>query len=123
MPFSVNTPLYIHNPFCVYSYIELKASLKKQKDLITKMCDHMINFKPISLLFTDHADMLTNMGRDKHFLGDYLPPEELEKFLETLEALKDGRTPDYSDYKKFKIQADNIGKYGAQILPELFFIL
>lgn len=57
----------------------------------------------------DHADMLTNMGRDKHFLGDYLPPEELEKFLETLEALKDGRTPDYSDYKKFKIQADNIG--------------
>ncbi|XP_072038885.1 SURP and G-patch domain-containing protein 1-like isoform X2 [Amphiura filiformis] len=57
----------------------------------------------------DHAEMLTQMGRGKHFLGDFLPPEELEKFLETLDALKDGRTPDYSDYKKFKIQADNIG--------------
>ena len=60
--------------------------------------------------------MLTQMGRGKHFLGDFLPPEELEKFLETLEALQQGRTPDYSDYKKFKIQADNIGKWNSTSL-------
>ncbi|XP_038077795.1 SURP and G-patch domain-containing protein 1-like [Patiria miniata] len=57
----------------------------------------------------ERAEILTQMGRGKHHLGDFLPPDELEKFLETLEALKEGRTPDFSDYQKFKIQADNIG--------------
>lgn len=57
----------------------------------------------------EKAEALTKMGKGKHFLGDFLPPEELEKFLETLQALREGRTPDYSDYKQFKIQADNIG--------------
>ena len=55
------------------------------------------------------AEKLTGEGRNKHFIGDFLPPEELEKFMETYQALKEGRTPDYSDYKEFKIQCDNIG--------------
>ncbi|XP_030832500.1 SURP and G-patch domain-containing protein 1 isoform X2 [Strongylocentrotus purpuratus] len=55
------------------------------------------------------AELLTGMNRGKHFIGDFLPPEELEKFMETLHALQEGRTPDYSEYKEFKIQADNIG--------------
>jgi len=55
------------------------------------------------------AEKLTDSGQGKHFIGDFLPPEELEKFMETFKALKDGRTPDYSDYKEFKIQCDNIG--------------
>ncbi|XP_033127209.1 SURP and G-patch domain-containing protein 1-like [Anneissia japonica] len=57
----------------------------------------------------EYAEELTTLGRGKHHLGDFLPPEELEKFMETLNALKEGRTPDYSDYKEFKLQADNIG--------------
>ncbi|XP_022086972.1 SURP and G-patch domain-containing protein 1-like [Acanthaster planci] len=57
----------------------------------------------------ERAEILTRMGKGKHHLGDFLPPDELEKFLETLQALKEGRTPDFSDYQKFKIQADNIG--------------
>ena len=31
----------------------------------------------------DWAEKLTQMGRGKHHLGDFLPPEELEKFMET----------------------------------------
>lgn len=53
---------------------------------------------------------MTGMNRGKHFIGDFLPPEELEKFMETLHALQEGRMPDYSEYKEFKIQADNIGE-------------
>lgn len=30
------------------------------------------------------------MGRGKHFIGDFLPPDELEKFMETFKALKVG---------------------------------
>eukprot|EP00079_Xenopus_tropicalis_P032670 XP_017946441.1 PREDICTED: SURP and G-patch domain-containing protein 1-like [Xenopus tropicalis] len=30
------------------------------------------------------AEELTEMGRGKHFIGDFLPPDELEKFMETL---------------------------------------
>jgi splicing factor 4 len=49
------------------------------------------------------------MGRGKHHLGDFLPPAELAKFMETYQALKDGREPDLSDYKEFKITAENVG--------------
>lgn len=28
------------------------------------------------------------MGKGKHFIGDFLPPEELDKFMETFKALK-----------------------------------
>lgn len=55
------------------------------------------------------AEKLTEEGQGKHFIGDFLPPAELEKFMETYKALKEGRTPDYSDYKEFKIQCDNVG--------------
>ncbi|XP_051893706.1 SURP and G-patch domain-containing protein 1 [Pristis pectinata] len=55
------------------------------------------------------AEQLTEMGRGKHFIGDFLPPDELEKFMETFKALKEGREPDYSDYKDFKITVENIG--------------
>ncbi|KAK7496054.1 hypothetical protein BaRGS_00012755 [Batillaria attramentaria] len=57
----------------------------------------------------DYAEKLTESGRGKHFIGDFLPPEELERFMETFKALKEGREPDYSDYKNFKITCENIG--------------
>uniref|UniRef100_A0A8D0GPW5 SURP and G-patch domain-containing protein 1 n=1 Tax=Sphenodon punctatus TaxID=8508 RepID=A0A8D0GPW5_SPHPU len=55
------------------------------------------------------AEQLTQIGRGKHFIGDFLPPDELEKFMETFKALKEGREPDYSEYKEFKLTVENIG--------------
>ncbi|XP_035489662.1 SURP and G-patch domain-containing protein 1 isoform X2 [Scophthalmus maximus] len=57
----------------------------------------------------DWAESLTEMGKGKHFIGDYLPPTELEKFMETFKALKEGRDPDYSEYKEFKLTVENLG--------------
>ncbi|XP_046547637.1 SURP and G-patch domain-containing protein 1-like [Haliotis rubra] len=55
------------------------------------------------------AEQLTDVNRGKHFIGDFLPPQELEKFMETFKALKEGREPDYSEYKEFKLTCENIG--------------
>lgn len=55
------------------------------------------------------AEKLTGESEGKHFIGDFLPPDELERFMETFKALKEGRTPDFSDYKDFKIKCDNLG--------------
>uniref|UniRef100_A0AAZ3RZQ8 SURP and G-patch domain-containing protein 1 n=1 Tax=Oncorhynchus tshawytscha TaxID=74940 RepID=A0AAZ3RZQ8_ONCTS len=55
------------------------------------------------------AESLTDMGKGKHFIGDFLPPEELEKFMETFKALKEGHDPDYSEYKEFKLTVENLG--------------
>ena len=52
---------------------------------------------------------LTTKGKGKHFLGDFLPPAELAKFMETFKAKKEGRDPDLSDYAEYKIKQDNIG--------------
>lgn len=55
------------------------------------------------------AGGLTERGRGKHHLSDFLPPEELERFMENVKAVQEGRQADISDYAKFKIQADNVG--------------
>ncbi|MEE6487917.1 hypothetical protein FKM82_015084 [Ascaphus truei] len=55
------------------------------------------------------AEQLTEMGRGKHFIGDFLPPDELDKFMETFKALREGREPDYSEYKEFKLTVENLG--------------
>uniref|UniRef100_A0A1A7WXM6 SURP and G patch domain containing 1 n=1 Tax=Iconisemion striatum TaxID=60296 RepID=A0A1A7WXM6_9TELE len=55
------------------------------------------------------AESLTEMGKGKHFIGDFLPPEELDKFMETFKALKEGRDPDLSEYKEFKLTVENLG--------------
>ncbi|CAG0881017.1 unnamed protein product [Darwinula stevensoni] len=55
------------------------------------------------------AEQLTKQAKGKHHIGDFLPPEEMTKFMEKLQALKEGRDPDFSDFKEFKLQADNIG--------------
>lgn len=64
---------------------------------------------PPPFLHTDKADDLTFKGKDKHFIGDFLPPEELEKFQEKVQAVKEDRDPDFSDYSKHKITEENIG--------------
>ena len=41
----------------------------------------------------DKATELTEMGKGKHHIGDFLPPEEMEKFVETVVAVKEDRDP------------------------------
>ncbi|XP_013784662.1 SURP and G-patch domain-containing protein 1-like isoform X2 [Limulus polyphemus] len=55
------------------------------------------------------AEELTEFGKGKHHIGDFLPPDELERFMEKWDAMKEGRAPDLSDYKDFKLKEDNIG--------------
>lgn len=42
---------------------------------------------------SDKARELTEMNKGKHHIGDFLPPEELAKFVETVSAVKEDRTP------------------------------
>lgn len=55
------------------------------------------------------ADALTKSSQGKHHIGDFLPPEELKKFMEKYEAQKQNKTPDLSDYKEYKLKEDNVG--------------
>lgn len=55
------------------------------------------------------ANALTKQSEGKHHIGDFLPPEELKKFMEQYEGKKNNRQPDLSDYKEFKLKEDNIG--------------
>jgi len=52
---------------------------------------------------------LTSGGKGKHHIADFLPPDELEKFLEKVTAVREGREADFSDYSKYRIQSDNLG--------------
>ena len=36
-----------------------------------------------TICVSEWAEKLNSMGRGKHFIGDFLPPDELEKFMET----------------------------------------
>ncbi|XP_072938384.1 uncharacterized protein [Epargyreus clarus] len=55
------------------------------------------------------ANELTKQAAGKHHIGDFLPPEELKKFMEKYSAVKSGKEPDFSDYKEFKLKEDNVG--------------
>ncbi|XP_042210440.1 SURP and G-patch domain-containing protein 1-like isoform X3 [Homarus americanus] len=55
------------------------------------------------------ATELTNMAEGKHHIGDFLPPDELARFMEKYRAIKEGRDPDLSDYQQHKLTEDNVG--------------
>jgi len=55
------------------------------------------------------AHELTNQAKGKHHIGDFLPPEELSKFMDKYKAVKEGRQMDESAYQDFKIAQDNVG--------------
>jgi len=57
----------------------------------------------------DDASKLTDMNKGKHFIGDFLPKEELDKFLKKVKAIKGGEELDLSDYSEHKIKEDNVG--------------
>lgn len=62
------------------------------------------------------ADALNQQSQGKHHIGDFLPPEELKKFMEIYKSKQTNREPDLSDYKEYKLKEDNKGLFS------LFFI-
>lgn len=60
----------------------------------------------------EKAVELTQKGKGKHHIGDFLPPEELKKFTAKVKAVKGESSLDsfdFSDYAEHKIKEDNIG--------------
>lgn len=55
------------------------------------------------------AEALNKQCEGKHHIGDFLPPEELKKFMEKYQSGQGATQPDVSDYKEFKLKEDNLG--------------
>ena len=55
------------------------------------------------------ANELTRAGKGGHHIGDFLPPEELTKFMNKYKALKAGETIDESEYQDSKLTQSNLG--------------
>ena len=64
------------------------------------------------LCATEKAQELTDMGKGKHHIGDFLPPEELEKFVETVNAVKEDRDPGMYNPSIVHPNPGNIGRGG-----------
>lgn len=44
---------------------------------------HCVSHTQFLIYYVEWADSLTEANRGKHFIGDFLPPDELERFMET----------------------------------------
>jgi len=56
------------------------------------------------------AVQLTDAGQGYHHIGDFLPPDELSKFMAKFQAIKSGETyVEKSDYAEHKLNDDNLG--------------
>lgn len=57
------------------------------------------------------ADKITEMNKGKHHIGDFLPPDQLERFMKKWDSIKDGSTSILfdEDYQDFKLQSQNKG--------------
>jgi len=56
------------------------------------------------------AEQLTEAGQGRHHIGDFLPPEELTKFMSKFQAIKSGENfVEESDYAEQKLKDDNLG--------------
>lgn len=69
------------------------------------------------------AEELTAQAEGKHHIGDFLPPDELKKFMEQYNAVKQGKEPDLSDYKEYKLKEDNIGTYSKKLCVCVFIFI
>lgn len=56
------------------------------------------------------ATALNRQTEGKHHIGDFLPPEELKKFMEIYKSKQTNKEPDLSDYKEYKLKEDNKGR-------------
>ena len=52
---------------------------------------------------------LTKKSKGKHFIGDFLPKEELDKFLGKVKSVQEGGHFHYEDYAEHKLTEENIG--------------
>ncbi|EDO45757.1 predicted protein [Nematostella vectensis] len=60
----------------------------------------------------EEAKKLTEQAQGKHHIGDFLPPDELKKFIAKVKQVKGEKgleDIDLSDYAEFKLTEDNIG--------------
>ena len=87
------------------------AEMEKTKNWASQLTDHgrgKFILHPSCLL-----RILRNLFRvqivGKHHLGDFLPPDELSKFMDRYQAVREGRAIDESDYQEFKIAESNVG--------------
>merc|ERR1740131_927514 len=55
------------------------------------------------------ASKLTSEGAGGHHIGDFLPPEELSKFMNKYKAMRSGTVWDNSEYQENKLGQDNVG--------------
>ena len=55
------------------------------------------------------AEKQTEAGKGRHHIGDFLPPEELTKFMNKFKALQNGESYDESDYVENKLTNENLG--------------
>ncbi|XP_021968667.1 SURP and G-patch domain-containing protein 1 isoform X2 [Folsomia candida] len=70
--------------------------------------EHKVRMKEMEKT-RDWAQELTQSAHGKHHIGDFLPPDELAKFMEKYKAVKEGKQLDESEYQEYKLQQDNIG--------------
>jgi len=52
---------------------------------------------------------MTEDAEGKHHIGDFLPPGELDKFMNKYKALRSGTAWDTSEYQENKLTQDNVG--------------
>lgn len=57
----------------------------------------------------DQATKQTDAGQGMHHIGDFLPPDELTKFMNKFKALQNGEEYDDSDYVEKKLTSENLG--------------
>ncbi|XP_045513031.1 arginine-glutamic acid dipeptide repeats protein-like isoform X1 [Pieris brassicae] len=85
-----------------------KYEYDSDEDTSTGTWEHRLRAK--EMFATEKwANELTKQAAGKHHIGDFLPPEELRKFMEQYSAARGGKEPDLSDYKEYKLKEDNIG--------------
>ncbi|KAF6778971.1 hypothetical protein AHF37_01664 [Paragonimus kellicotti] len=101
-------PVYSKRPKMTKDGLIIKYEYDSDEDCEGGTWEHKL--RQAEMMATrDWAEKLTEMGHGKHHIGDFLPPDELERFMETFRALKEGRNPDYSEYKQFKLTCENVG--------------
>lgn len=64
------------------------------------------------LIILEEAKKLTDQAKGKHHIGDFLPPDELKKFMAKVKSVKGEKgleDIDLSDYAEFKLTEDNVG--------------
>lgn len=69
------------------------------------------------------AEALNQQSKGKHHIGDFLPPEELKKFMEKYNSQQNNREPDLSDYKEYKLKENNKGNGTIHVIRRHFLFM